>query len=322
MYKIEEESNFDIKSLYETKEDYDIELEARDGNKVKAHKLILKMKSEYFKILFSEKYESKEREIIKFEDVSYTTLSETIKYIYISKCIFESFDELIDCYIFANKIKYNDLENCLLDMIDPLKISSKDSVTDIVKKLLNVKYINEEILLKKIQLLLNKKEGIEDDIKLQELCKSNDLFWYSNGHSTNISTYTHFNKNKWNNYGINKYLADFNYGGKTFEELSYKKKLYVLPILKKNLLRQNCGCGYDCNCGKGAIEEVYQFKLLTERTLLSEYPFIKKFKMDKIFKKETEIIKNREVYVLIYNEYVIDKIMEEIKNTELIQFMY
>ena len=45
-----------LEELYETKENYDIELKSREGDKVKAHKSVLKIKSEYFNKLLSEKH--------------------------------------------------------------------------------------------------------------------------------------------------------------------------------------------------------------------------------------------------------------------------
>ena len=84
MYKIENKSELDTELLFISKNKYDVKLECKEGI-VKAHKIILEMKCKYFEILFSEKYSDNKKETIMFEDVSYTSLNETMRYIYTGK---------------------------------------------------------------------------------------------------------------------------------------------------------------------------------------------------------------------------------------------
>ena len=102
--------------------------------------------------------------------------------------IFETFDELIDCYVFANRIEYVELEEVILDMIDPMKINKDDDMNKNIKKLLDVKSVNEKVIYKKITMLLRKDEYIEDDKKLQELLDLiNNVCYGHNGAIESIS---------------------------------------------------------------------------------------------------------------------------------------
>lgn len=296
MYKIKNNSKFDTSSLFISKHKSDIKVECEEG-RIKAHKLILETKCKYFKILFSENFSDNKQDSIFFEDVSYNSLNETLRYVYCGKCNFDNFNDLLDCLVFANRIEYVELENELIDMIDPTKLNKDENVNDIVKKLLDIKNINEEIISKKITVLSNNKEYTEND---QELQKILDNHCQQFGLCCTIK---------------NPYLKK----DEKFQKLN-KKKIYVFPT---NTIKHDWMWGGKCHDCEGTIckfnNSRFNNKLFTENTLKIEYSFLKKYNFDMIFyKKETEF---GEIYFLENDKYLHDKIENEIVNMRTEKYM-
>ena len=261
------------------KENYDIELKSREGYKVKAHKSVLKMKSEYFNILFSDKYKDNKDEIINFENISYDTLRKSIDFIYTSECDFKNFYEIIECYIFADMIQLKIFEEHIIKNIK--SIETVDDIIEINELLFEIKYING--VRDVINYLTDKKTEIEINIVRRH-------YTYDEKYTLTLKTQECYDVI------IKSYLWKFTNDDIELDKLSDKKKLYVIPIKK---LYSN--------------KDIYfTFTLSTEEMLISEYGFAGNFDFNNKFKK-IDNIKKKEAYSLIYNVKIIGMIINGIE---------
>lgn len=329
MYTIDNKIDSDISKLFTTKYKSDIKIECENGT-IKAHKLILGLKCEYFALLFSEKYSDDKENTITFDDVKYNIFNEVIRYIYCGKCEFDSFNDMIDCLVLVNRIGYTELENKLLNLIDPMKINKNDNTDMIIKKLLDIKNINEELIYKKITLILNKKIYIEEDSKLQDLLDKINPGGYTSEITFNESYACRFIEKK-------EYMK-----WESFKELSKNKNIYFFPntnfkISPNNLRLESHGtdingktilkCGPDNKDWKGHnntecafyYKSTYRNSMYTEKALYSKYPFLERYKFDEIFIK---ILNQDRDFYYLKNDHMLLKIIEdEIMNMEKTKYI-
>ena len=284
------------------------------------------MKCKYFEILFSEKYSDNKEETIMFKDVSYTSLNETVRYIYTGKCIFESFDDLINCYVFANRIEYIELEKVILDMIDPMKINKDDDMKKNIKKLPDIKNINEEVIYKKITMLLNKKEYLEDDNEMQK-----DLDKINN-YNGNCDIYFNDKERIWYSfYNACRFIEKEEYMKfNSFKKINKSQDIYLFPDLfgktSKELINEYSSeiCttqNKDWNHGKECIFYSCKFlnKVYTKKVLYEKYNFLKKYKIENMFEKYEKGKVN--FYYLKYNNILLEILKDEIKNMEKMKYL-
>jgi hypothetical protein len=278
---------------------FDIKLKCEDGI-IHANKSFLKQKCKYFEILFSEKFNDNKEETILFEDVSYKSLKETIEYINKDKINFKTLDEVIDCLFFAMRIDFTKLEISILNYMNITKlIVNKDTIMDNIKRLLDIKYMNEEIITKKIIELLNEDKinktiPIQNDedieIELNKMNLSSDepckLIYEKNYKNDKVIEYLKQNK---------LYLfADYN------EIEWYVTQCEYCFKSRNKKLHKGCCYKYTANDG---IKRKYRNKLYTEKMLYTRYHDLKKFDANYIF---GEIFEIKNLYLLNQEKLIND----------------
>ena len=85
------------------------------------------------------------------------------------------------------------------------------------------------------------------------------------------------------------------------------EELYIIPVYVE------VGTKY-------SHQYVFQFKLITENMIETDYPFINKYNKNEIF-GENNLVENKNICILIYNEHIINNFLEEIRNIEINKFM-
>jgi hypothetical protein len=280
-YTVTEKFDFEPRSSIENKdtvtEEFDFELKSREGDEVKAHKSVLKKKSKYFRNLFSENHEDN---TIKFENVSGNVLRKTINYMYEEKCDFKNVYDIIDCYIFADTIRFKEFENYIIDKIKSFK--TEDEIIEITERLEKIIYIDGVSNI--TNYLKHKIRDIESDIKLTLTLAD------SGNYLMKIKTKSEYDSI------LKSYLDTFNDDKEGLYKLSSKKKLYIIPVKKINV---------DYFSG-------YTLVLATKEMLISEYGFEETIYFDDEFEK-IGTMQKKEVMTLIFDESIINKTIERIE---------
>jgi hypothetical protein len=296
----------DFKYLFEKKVYSDIVIKLDNDIKIKAHKCIL-CKIHFYEKMFSNEYSEKDIDEIKHENVSETSVNQMLNYLYNGKFVFDKISDLIECYEFTNMIGYTELQDLLIDQIDLQKLASKENINMLVKKLISVKDINEELILNKIERILKLKSVLQRENELQEYCdeklRIKDVT--DEGVTLNDNYYIH----NGNNYSINlckkvitvkeaNILSSIMINNKidpTFVRLVNNITLYYIP---DKLVKSNRNINEITN---------YEHRLVTEKTLYIEYEFMRKYDK-KIFKLLEKVYKE-----VGCNIYILDDSIEDYK---------
>lgn len=295
----------DFKYLFEKKVHSDVIIKLDNDKTIKAHKCIL-YKVHFYEKLFSNEYSEKDIIEVKHENVSETAVNQMLNYLYNGKFVFDKISDLIECYEFTNMIGYTELQDLLIDQIDLQKLASKENINVLVKKLISIKDINEELILNKIQKILKLKSILQRENELQVYC--DEKLRIKDVTSIDIDDDYSF-KGNLNGYGLyynkkvitvteDKILSSIIINNKidpTFIRLVKNITLYYMP---DKLVENNRSVDVITN---------YEHRLVTEKTLYIEYEFMRKYDK-KIFKLLQKVYKE-----VGCNIYILDDSIDDYK---------
>lgn len=237
--------------LFNNRDYYDVEIETIDKKLIRAHKIILASKIEYFNNLF--KMEKKDKYQIM---TTYNVFNEIVRYAYNNCYEFNHLDDLMECLLFTDQIVYTQLFDQLLTSLDPAVID-KPRIVKIIGKLAGLKVSDSKKIMEKINELSSEQNDLKE---INELCQK---------------SICDYNKIR---IDINQGKLCVQSGDVSFTNLpDFKKyginKVYIIPI---GFYKNNPG--------------LVNFKLYVDKRWISkDFPWINQSNFNKIFKENIEM---------------------------------
>lgn len=296
----------DFKYLFDKKIHSDVNIKLDKDVIIKAHKCIL-YKIHFYQKLFSNDYSEKDISEVEHKDVSETSVNQMLNFLYTGNFVFDNISELIDCYTFCNMISYTEMQDILIDQIDLQNLASKENITNLVKKLLSIKDINEDLILTKIEKIVKLKKNLQREEELQTYCdeklRFNDVAAIT--YSCNDFSGSEYNINNNNHAFFCKSVVQIT-------EDKILSKIIINNKIDPTLLRliKNINVYYipDKLIHKNrSIDEItnYEYRLVTEKTLYIDYAFMRKYNKN-IFVMLQKVYKDTGCKIYVLNESDID----------------